>query len=254
MADVAPPDRARHARLRGLVDEHVDFVARTLRQGGVPRPDLDDEIQKTFIVVARRLEDVEIGSERSFLFQVAQHVASHARRKQARRREILDENPPERIDATATPELLMDRKQMRALLDDVIGSLPPSLRAVFTLFEFEDLNLTQISKVLAVPRGTVASRLRRARAQLQAHIANADIAGDLRADGAPEIAEPMRLRRERTSALQKALLAAGASARASPATYAKTLTALGFAPPAPLPSRRSRARAGAAARGVQRKA
>jgi len=219
-----------------MVDEHIDFVARTLRQGGVPRPDLDDEIQRTFMVVTGRIDDLHVGAERSFLFQVAHNVASHARRRLARRREILDDNPPERIETLATPEFLTDRKRLRTMLDDMIGSLQEPLRAVFTLFGFEGMNLTEISQVLDLPRGTVASRLRRARAQLREHIAAADLEDYLRTDDVAEVAEPKLLRCERVSALQRALLAAGAHTRASPATHAKTLRALGFPAPASLRS------------------
>ena len=56
-----------------------------------------------------------------------------------------------------------------------LGSLHESLRVVFTLFELEDMNLIAIAKRLGVPRGTVASRLRRARAQLRAHAAAVDL-------------------------------------------------------------------------------
>ena len=57
-----PPDK--QARIRWMVDEYLEFVARTLRKGGVPTSDLDDEIQRTFITVARRIDDVDMGAER----------------------------------------------------------------------------------------------------------------------------------------------------------------------------------------------
>ena len=151
--------------------QHLNSVAQTLRRAGVPSSDLDDEIQRTFIVAAKRIDDVQVGAERSFLIQVAQNLASHARRKLARRREVLDGNPPERIEAIATPEFLAGRKQMRQLFDDVIGSLHESLRAVFTLFELEEMSMSDIAETLGLPRGTVASRLRRARAQFRQHVA-----------------------------------------------------------------------------------
>jgi RNA polymerase sigma-70 factor, ECF subfamily len=233
--------REQHARLREMVDEHIHIVARTLRKAGVPPSDLDDEIQRTFMVAAARLEVVQRGAERSFLCQVAYNVASHARRRLARRREVLDGHPPERIEAVATPEFLTDRKQLRRLLDEILGSLHESLRVVFTLFELEDMNLIAIAKRLGLPRGTVASRLRRARAQLRAHAAAVDL-GELRSrsDDATETAEPTLLRRERVSALQAAILGAGARTGVSATTYGKTLEALGFESELPEMSLRSR--------------
>src|SRR5262245_41174319 len=98
----------RQARMRSLVDENIGFVERTLRGAGVPAAELDDEIQRTFITVARRLGDVQPGAERSFLFQVAVNLAAHARRKLARRREVLSDQLPEGLHALGTPEDLVD--------------------------------------------------------------------------------------------------------------------------------------------------
>jgi hypothetical protein len=57
------------SRMRLLVDEHYGFVERTLRKAGVPPSELDDEVQRTFITLARRIADVRLGAERSFYFR-----------------------------------------------------------------------------------------------------------------------------------------------------------------------------------------
>ncbi len=215
-------------RMRAVVDEHIDFVARTLQKAGVPSADLDDEIQRTFIVMARRLGDVEVGAERSFLFQVAINLASHARRKLARRREVLDGRPPERVEALATPEHLTDRKEMRKLLDEVVGGMDETLRDVFMLHEFDEMNLTDIAALLRIPRGTVASRLRRSRAEFRKHVAAIELAWDLGARGAARDDKPAPPRREETSTLGRALLRTGSSVITPMATHARTLAALGL--------------------------
>ena len=163
----AATKRARNERLRGMVDEYVDFVARVLRNAGTPQAEIDDEVQRTFIVAARRLDDVRPGAEKSFLFRIALNLAAHVRRSIARRREVLSEEPPERIESVATPEHLTDQKRTRELLDRVLAQLDENLRAVFVLYEFEDLNMSEIAGVLRIPRGTVASRLRRAREEFR---------------------------------------------------------------------------------------
>jgi hypothetical protein len=48
--------------------------------------------------------------------------------------------------------------------------MPLELRAVFVLYELEQLTLPEIAELAAIPLGTATSRLRRAREQFQAHI------------------------------------------------------------------------------------
>jgi RNA polymerase sigma-70 factor (ECF subfamily) len=48
--------------------------------------------------------------------------------------------------------------------------MPSELRAVFTLYEIEEMTMIEIAQVLDLPQGTVASRLRRAREQFEARV------------------------------------------------------------------------------------
>ena len=160
----------RDDRLRGLVDGYIDFVARVLRNAGTPQADIDDEVQRTFIIAARRLDDVRVGAEKSFLLQTALNVAAHARRTIARRREVASENAPESFDSRATPEQLTDQKRVRHLLDRILDQMGSELRTVFVLYEFEEMNMSEIAEVLGIPPGTVASRLRRARVEFRARV------------------------------------------------------------------------------------
>src|SRR5580765_7692535 len=140
------------SRMRAMVDEHLRFVANTLRKAGVPACDLDDEVQRTFMTAANRLADVRLGAERSFLFQVALNTASHARRALARRRELPSEQVPERVETFATPENLADRMQMRRLFDGMLARIPESLSSVFVLFELEGLDTLEVAARLGIPR------------------------------------------------------------------------------------------------------
>src|SRR5512138_343961 len=74
-------------RLRAMVDEHVDSIARVLRNDGVQAADIDDLVQGTFITAARRLDDIRVGCEKAFLLRTALYLAAHLRRTLARRRE-----------------------------------------------------------------------------------------------------------------------------------------------------------------------
>jgi RNA polymerase sigma-70 factor, ECF subfamily len=225
---MATPNTETQARLRAMVDEHSQFVTRKLRYAGVPESDLDDGVQRTFIAAAARLADIRPGAERKFLAQVAINVAWHTRRTLARRREVLSDEPPDQIEEIATPENLTGRKQMQTILRNIVNSMHETLRPVFILQEFEGMNLTDIASFQGVPRGTVASRLRRARVQFRSHAAAIELASDLGADVPEQSCEVARLRCEKVSRLEKALLRMGRAAPASGLAHTRTLAVLGL--------------------------
>jgi len=170
LSPVATAARDREARLRGLVDDHIDFVARVLRNAGTPPAEIDDDVQRTFIATARRLDDVRPGAEKSFILRIALNVAAHARRTLARRREVTADPALELPDGGATPEQMADRKQLRQMLDRILSSFHPDLRTVFSLYEIEEMSMVEIAAALGIPQGTVASRLRRARAEFRQQV------------------------------------------------------------------------------------
>ncbi|APR75245.1 RNA polymerase sigma factor RpoE [Minicystis rosea] len=155
-------------RVHALVTAHLSFVWRSLVRLGVPRADAEDAMQQVFIVAADRIDDIEVGRERAFLFGTAMRIASRARRTQQRRHEVLDAEPEDRIDPRAGAEELLDRARARAELDAILDGMPLELRAVFVLFELEQTTMAEIALLLDLPPGTVASRLRRARDHFQA--------------------------------------------------------------------------------------
>jgi RNA polymerase sigma-70 factor (ECF subfamily) len=159
---------ARAAGIEVLVTQHGDFVWRSLRRLGVPEPLVDDATQQVFMIACDKLDRIQPGSERSFLFSTLSNVAAHARRKLARGREQpYDELTEQAVDAAPLADDLVARRQARALLDIVLESLGEDLRAVFVLFELEELSVPEIAKIVGVPEGTASSRLRRAREEFQ---------------------------------------------------------------------------------------
>ncbi len=147
-----------------LVSTHIDFVWRSLKRLGVPAGEVDDATQQVFLIANEKLANIKPGRERSFLLAVAGRVASHARRADQRRQaaqQRLSESPPP--EGTPDPEHLTQRLEARDLLDQVLDMMPPKVRTVFVLFELEDLSVDEIADLLTLPRGTVATRLRRSR-------------------------------------------------------------------------------------------
>jgi RNA polymerase sigma-70 factor (ECF subfamily) len=157
------------ARLRSMVNRYSEMVARTLLTSGVPQSDVEDEVQRTFMAAARRLDDVQPGSERGFLYRVARHTAAHAHRTRKRHPEVPSgELPdvPNRSEAFASPESLALHRQLWTLVASALDRMGESLRAVF-VHDLEGMPRNEIALLLNVPEGTVASRLRLARKQIR---------------------------------------------------------------------------------------
>jgi len=160
----AEPDR----RVAAMVANHHSQVWRSLRRLGLSECDADDASQQVFLVAHRRLADIAPENEQSFLLQTALRVAAEFRRSRRRRRE--DDELPVLVDPSASPEDLADRGRARAMLDRALEAMPMDLRKVFVLFDLEELTTTEVANVLRLPRGTVASRLRRAREVFRATV------------------------------------------------------------------------------------
>jgi RNA polymerase sigma-70 factor (ECF subfamily) len=167
-----PPAPVNHdERIRSLLVQHFDFVWRSLRRLGVPHASVDDAAQEVFWVAARKLDRIEPGAERAFLFGIALRFASDARRRIARSREIGDHACVEAaIDTSDDVEVLLDQKRARDLLDVALEALPFELRTVLMLSEGEHMTMAEIASLLGIPPGTVASRLRRARQMFEAKV------------------------------------------------------------------------------------
>lgn len=166
-----PRASARDLRVRGMLDRHYAFIWRLLRRSSVPESRVDDCAQEVFMIAARRLDDVPVERERSFLFGTAMRVASAARRLASSRYESATSTPPEQPALAPSPDELLDQRRARELLDAVLDGLDDDLRIVFVLYELEEMSTPEIAALVGVPLGTAASRLRRARAEFEARVA-----------------------------------------------------------------------------------
>lgn len=147
-------------------EEHGDFVWRSLQRLGVREADLEDMMQEVFVVVHRRLGSFDGTSKMTtWLFGICSRVASGYRRSAYVRRERPVPDVPEGAgpDSAPGPEEAASARQSRALLDSLIGELDVEKRAVFVMFEIDELSCEEIAGIVGVPVGTVYSRLHGAR-------------------------------------------------------------------------------------------
>lgn len=164
----APPQPSfRVQSLRALLDAHYAAIWRLLRRFGVTGDKADDAAQEVFWIAARRLSDIKPSSEAAFLYGIAIRVAARARRE--RPLQVVEQGALEALaDDRPSAEELLDERQARDLLDDVLAAMDDKLREVFVLFELEEIEIPAIAEILGIPLGTVGSRLRRAREEFSA--------------------------------------------------------------------------------------
>jgi RNA polymerase sigma-70 factor (ECF subfamily) len=137
---------------------------------GVAEPSVDDAAQHLFLLVAAKLDTIESGRERSFIFGVAVRVAADSRRALGRERERTSHETETLRDPLPGPDELLEQKRARELLDGLLDELPMELRSVLVLAEGEGMTMSEIAQLCELPPGTVASRLRRARAAMLAKL------------------------------------------------------------------------------------
>ena len=176
-------------RIRRLLSEHLGGIARYLGRLGIPTSEVDDVAQEVFVVAASKLAGIPSGSDRRFLYAIASRVANNARRADTRRRRAYERYLDLGRDPVPTQEELSDQLRARTLFDSVLREMTPELRGVFLLCEVEGLAVPEIARRLALPTGTAASRLRRARETFFDRIARARLrhAGNAQSDEGPEI-------------------------------------------------------------------
>ncbi len=158
--------RAPSLDFEAFYESHVDFVWRVSRRLGVRADRLEDAVQDVFVVVHRRLPELDPRvPPRAWLYRIAQNVA-HEHRRRTRRGDH-DPLPDDLVDAATDPERNAARGQQIALVDRLVRGLSEERRAVFVLAECEQMTAPEIAEALEIPLNTVYSRLRLARADFE---------------------------------------------------------------------------------------
>jgi RNA polymerase sigma-70 factor, ECF subfamily len=160
--DRARPD-GEFVSLREVFDDHAPFVWRTLRHLGVREADLPDVCQDVFLTVHRKIEGFEGRSSlRTWLYGICLRTASdHRRRAHVRRERIVAEPPPSSVGPTQHDDY--ERGEARRLLAELLDELDEDKRAVFVLYEIEELGMKEVAEIIGCPLQTAYSRLHAAR-------------------------------------------------------------------------------------------
>jgi len=139
-----------------------------LQRMGVRDGDIEDQLQEVFVVVHHRLHTFD-GSARmtTWLFGICARVAAAYRRRAHRRREEVVADVPEGDMERGSPEDAVIAQQARTRLLGILDLMDLEKRAIFVMFELDEVPCEAIAEILAVPVGTVHSRLHAARKDFQ---------------------------------------------------------------------------------------
>jgi RNA polymerase sigma-70 factor (ECF subfamily) len=150
------------AAQRALVLATQDRVYRLLFRF-LGEHDAEDVAQMVYLQVFQRVGQFRGDSAfTTWLYRLTVNEAmQHLRRERSRRTRLLNLDPQDEQPKRG------DQEEARELLACALEKIDPELRSVFLLREVEKLSYSQIAETLQIPMGTVASRLSRAREELQ---------------------------------------------------------------------------------------
>ena len=146
-----------------LFDQLYNF-ARWLTQDASEAEDL---VQETYAKALRGFAGFQVGTNfRAWMYRILRNtfLTSRAGLKSAgsseEELEVLASTDP-------SPEAILVDKANREMVQQSLAELPLQFRDVLLLCEVEEMSYAEIAQVLAIPIGTVMSRLHRARKALR---------------------------------------------------------------------------------------
>jgi RNA polymerase sigma-70 factor (ECF subfamily) len=179
VAGTAPHPRARE--FEEVAIPHLGALFNFALKLTHDRKDAEDLVQETFLRAYRFFDSYESGTQiKAWLFRILRNTYINTyRAAKARPEEIHLSKIEAGYEQMVDEEFLRERQSPtpeEIVLDGVVGeevehamaSLPQEFRAVVTLALVEDLPYRDIASILAIPIGTVMSRLHRGRKLLQA--------------------------------------------------------------------------------------
>jgi RNA polymerase sigma-70 factor, ECF subfamily len=159
--------RKESSDLAEVFDAHAAFVGRALSCLGVRERELADAIQEVFLVAHKKIGELERpGAMRSWLYAICVRKALHFRRSAARRREDAVAEPPEPKIERASPHDDLERTRALSVAFEILGELDDEKRAVFVLYEVEQLPMAEVADAVGCPIQTAYSRLYAARREV----------------------------------------------------------------------------------------
>jgi RNA polymerase sigma-70 factor (ECF subfamily) len=151
-----------------LFDRHFDAIYRFFNSK--LSHDVDDMVQRTFLACVKSRDRFRKASSfRTYLFTIARNELYGGFRNR-KKNENIDFGVSSLADLSPGMPSLIGAKQEQRTLLEALRRLPLDLQIVIELHYWEHLRGPELAEVLAIPEGTVRSRIRRAHAALEAEL------------------------------------------------------------------------------------
>jgi RNA polymerase sigma-70 factor (ECF subfamily) len=147
---------------RAIVDRHSRYLTGVaIALCGGNRTDAEDLVQETFVAALTSRFRGE-SAERTWLLQILLRRSAMLRRSRKR-----EQGQPVAGETERSTRSEVSGTDAKLDLAQMLEGLSPDQRQVIVLRELEGLSYEEMAAALHVPRGTVESRLHRARAALK---------------------------------------------------------------------------------------
>ncbi len=158
---VAVSEHRDKAAFAKLFHYYAPRVKAYLSRQGSEESQAEEIAQEAMVNVWRKAAtfDPTKASASTWIFTIARNLRIDAIRR-ARRPEFDPTDPAFVPDAEAPPDDTLQAEELRARIDEAVKQLPPDQAEVIKLSFFEDKPHSEIAAELALPLGTVKSRLR----------------------------------------------------------------------------------------------
>lgn len=173
-----PGRRASAAAFARYVEPEVPVLYRVaLTMAGQPA-DAEDLVQDTLVRAYRAIDRFDGAHPRAWLLTILRNT--HRNRARTRIPALLhdDEQSAGFLDrggdARSAEDIVVDA-QFEAVVADALAALPAVHRTVVQLVDVDGLTYAEAALALGVPRGTVMSRLHRARARIRIRLVAAGL-------------------------------------------------------------------------------
>lgn len=162
----------RRQRFEALVMPHLDAAFNLARWLARDANDASDVVQEAFLRAFESFDGMRGDNAKPWLLAIVRNTCFSwlARNRPASIHISYEEEVHGLPDPEANPELLALRADDRRCVDAAIERLPLEFREVLVLRELDDMSYKEIATVLAIPVGTVMSRLARGRRLLEGYL------------------------------------------------------------------------------------